>query len=142
MTDAEMAHILDELIRMGAVGMDVPKCCAILGITEEEFYDSPEMQKSYRIGQYKGEYTWRQSVFKGAKEGVPQMCKIYQALIEKTVILNNPDLDMEEFYDCTIEAEERPDAADAAGTGGAAAAGEVAQSDAEAPADATGGVPS
>ena len=47
--------ILEELMRCGAVGMDVEKSCAIVEISEDEFYASPEAQKAYRTGQYKGD---------------------------------------------------------------------------------------
>ena len=89
---------MEELIRCGAVGMSVKKSCAIVEISEADFYASPEAQKAYRTGQYKGEYMWRQTVFRGAKEGVPQMCKLFQTLIQDTVAQNNPDIDITEYY--------------------------------------------
>lgn len=89
---------LEELMRCGAVGMSVKKSCAIVEISDADFYASPEAQKAYRTGQYKGEYMWRQTVFRGAKEGVPQMCKLFQTLIQDTVAQNNPDIDITEYY--------------------------------------------
>ncbi|MDO5113133.1 MAG: hypothetical protein Q4E67_02030 [Planctomycetia bacterium] len=101
--------VLEELMRCGAVRMNVEKSCAIVEITEAEFYASPEAQKAYRTGQYKGEYTWRQSVFKGAKDGIPQMCKLFQSLIQNVVVLNNPNINMEEYYDCNYETPDEHD---------------------------------
>lgn len=84
------SKILEELMRCDAGGMDVEKSCVIVEITEDEFYANPDASKAYRTGQYKGEYTWRQSVFKGVKDGIPQMCKLFQSLIQNVVVLNNP----------------------------------------------------
>lgn len=90
--------ILEELTRCGAVGMDIEKSCAIVDISEKEFYDSPEAQKAYQIGSYKGEYLWRQSIFKGTQEGNPQMCKIFQTFMQETVMANNPSIRIEDYY--------------------------------------------
>ena len=123
--------VLEELSRLGAVGMGVTESCDICEITEEDFYSSAEMQKAYRTGQLKGEYIWRQSVFKGAKDGIPQMCKLFQSLIEKNVLLNNPGLNLEELYDCEIES--GPEAADTPPAAGSAAEGGEQEGDAGVP---------
>lgn len=72
---------LRELERYGEVGLEVPKALLILGISQEEFDASNDAQTAYRKGQYRGEFAWRLSIYKGVKKGVPQMCKLYQALV-------------------------------------------------------------
>lgn len=126
MTDPK---ILEELSRLGAVGMGISESCTICEIEEADFYASPEMQKAYRTGQLKGEYIWRQSIFKGAKDGIPQMCKLFQSLIEKNVLLHNPELNLEDYYDCEIETE--PNTADADAAGGSIDAGGEQEGNAE-----------
>ena len=123
------ASILEQLTSLGSVGMDVTKSCAIAEISEAEFYASEEMQKAYRIGQYKGEYLWRKSIFKGAKDGIPQMCKLFQKLIEDTVIIPNTEINLGDYYEVELHTDEptedKPEQNDDHGAGGLAPAGEI-----------------
>jgi hypothetical protein len=128
---ARIAGICEELSKLGAVGMDVEKSCAIAEITIEEFEASEEFQNAYKKGQYKGEYLWRSAIFKGAKDGIPQMCKLFQTIFTPAVIANNPEISMGDYYDTewTIP-EEHTEQIDDSGAGSPAEEGEVDQSDA------------
>lgn len=61
----------------GAAEMPIPETCMIAETTEDEFLENAEAVKRYRIGQLRTKLAIRQSVVKMAREGVPQMVKIY-----------------------------------------------------------------
>lgn len=105
---------LKELEKYGEVGLEVQKALLILGISQEEFDASAEAQTAYRKGQYRGEYAWRVSIFRGVKKGVPQMCKLYQSLVLPEDELPGSD-NLEYNYEFTEDDEERPDGSAPAG---------------------------
>lgn len=76
--DDENSDILEDLKRCGAVEMDLEETCQICNITMDQFLENPEFIKMYQAGQLESKFRIRQAIVKLAKEGVPQMVKIYQ----------------------------------------------------------------
>jgi hypothetical protein len=72
---------LQAIENCGAAEMPTAETCAIAEITEAEYWASPEAQKRYRIGQLRTKLEMRQAVIKMAKNGNPQMVKVYQDFI-------------------------------------------------------------
>lgn len=61
----------------GAAEMPISETCIIAEMSEADFAADAEAQARYRRGQLQTKLAVRQSVVKMAKEGVPQMVKIY-----------------------------------------------------------------
>ena len=61
----------------GAAEMPVAETCIIAEMSEDEYSADKEAQARYQMGHLKTKLAVRQSVVKMAKEGVPQMVKIY-----------------------------------------------------------------
>lgn len=74
----------------GAAEMPVAETCMIAETTVEDFYANAEALRRYRIGQLRTKLTIRQSVCKMAREGVPQMVKIYLDFVAE-----NTDADLQ-----------------------------------------------
>ena len=72
---------LQAIENCGAAEMPTAETCAIAEITEAQYWASPEAQKRYRIGQLRTKLEMRQAVIKMAKNGNPQMVKVYQDFI-------------------------------------------------------------
>lgn len=70
--------IFEDLKRCGAVEMDLDETCQICNISLEQFLSNPDYVKMYQAGQLESKFRIRQAIVKLAKEGVPQMVKIYQ----------------------------------------------------------------
>lgn len=76
MTDRE--EVLQAIEDCGAAEMAIDETCLICQIEEDNFLADAEMRESYKRGQLKTKMQIRQAVVKMAREGVPQMVKIYQ----------------------------------------------------------------
>jgi hypothetical protein len=90
MSAEEQADPLQVFEDCGAAEMPIPETCMIAETTEEEFLANAEAVKRYRIGQLRTKLTIRQSVVKMAREGVPQMVKIYLDFITENTAADLP----------------------------------------------------
>src|SRR5574344_807994 len=62
----------------GGAEMPIDETCIIAECTESEFLASEEARARYHCGQLSSKLKIRQAVVRMAREGVPQMVKIYQ----------------------------------------------------------------
>lgn len=76
----------------GAAEMPVDETCEIVEITEAQFYADAEAVKRYRKGQLQTKLKIRQAVIRMAKDGVPQMAKIYKEF-SKVALMEIPKRD-------------------------------------------------
>lgn len=76
----------------GAAEMPVDETCEIVEITEKEFYEDAQAVKRYRKGQLQTKLKIRQAVIRMAKDGVPQMAKIYKEF-SKVALVEMPKQD-------------------------------------------------
>ena len=74
----------------GAAEMPIAETCMIAETTEDAFLENAEAVKRYRIGQLRTKLAIRQSVVKMAREGVPQMVKIYQDFVADNTAADLP----------------------------------------------------
>lgn len=70
----------------GAAEMPLDETCEIVEITEAQFYADKEAIKRYRKGQLQTKLKIRQAVIRMAKDGVPQMAKIYKEFSKVALI--------------------------------------------------------
>jgi hypothetical protein len=68
----------------GAAEMLVSETCEIVEITETDFYGDPEAVRRFHKGQLLSKLKIRQAVVRMAREGVPQMVKLYQDFTKET----------------------------------------------------------
>lgn len=90
MSQEEQADPLQVFEDCGAAEMPIAETCMIAETTEEEFLANAEAVKRYRIGQLRTKLAIRQSVVKMAREGVPQMVKIYQDFVADNTAADLP----------------------------------------------------
>lgn len=95
------AETLKTIQDCGEVEMPIHETCVIAEITESEFLQDSEARMAYTKGQLISKFKIRQSVVKMAKEGVPQMVKIYQEF--GNVVLPVMRLPVEKEYNCDID---------------------------------------
>lgn len=74
----------------GAAEMPISETCMIAETTEEDFLANAEAVRRYRVGQLRTKLTIRQSVVKMAREGVPQMVKIYMDFVADNTAADLP----------------------------------------------------
>ena len=95
MTQEERSANLKAIEDCGAAEMPIDETCVIAEMSEENFAADEEAQARYRAGHLKTKLAVRQSVVKMAKEGVPQMVKIYLEFNAETATFGDggsPDL--------------------------------------------------
>ena len=90
MSQEEQADPLQVFEDCGAAEMPIAETCLIAETTEDEFLGNAEAVKRYRIGQLRTKLAIRQSVVKMAREGVPQMVKIYQDFVADNTVEDLP----------------------------------------------------
>lgn len=74
----------------GAAEMPISETCMIAQVTEDEFMGNAEAVNRYRVGQLRTKLQIRQAVVKMAREGVPQMVKIYQDFVNENTAADLP----------------------------------------------------
>jgi len=77
----------------GGAEMPIEEACLIAECTPEDFAGCPEAQAAYRMEQLRTKLKIRQAVVKLAKEGVPNMVKIYLEQYASQVL---PEIEAEE----------------------------------------------
>ena len=113
MTDAQYQSIED----CGAAEMLISETCEIVEITEADFYGDPEAVRRFHKGQLLSKLKIRQAVVRMAREGVPQMVKLYQDFTKETglafakeetqdELAQGVELDMSAFGDVPLEDQE------------------------------------
>lgn len=70
----------------GAAEMPVPESCVLAGVTIDQFVRSTELIDAYRTGQLESKFLIHQAVVRMAKEGQPQMVKLYEELIAQPIL--------------------------------------------------------
>ncbi|WP_277200656.1 hypothetical protein [Victivallis vadensis] len=60
--------------------------CIIAEISEDEYETCPAARRRYRRGMLKAQFEVRETVRKMAKEGVPQMVKIFQSYSDRIYV--------------------------------------------------------
>ncbi len=68
----------------GAAEMLVSETCEIVEITETDFYNDQEAVRRFHKGQLLSKLKIRQAVVRMAREGMPQMVKLYQDFTKET----------------------------------------------------------
>ena len=93
----------------GAAEMPLDETCEIVEITEKEFYQDAQAVKRYRKGQLQTKLKIRQAVIRMAKDGVPQMAKIYKEF-SKVALIEIPKQDPfdDEFDDDIPDLPDQP----------------------------------
>ena len=69
--------VIKTVARCGGAELAIEETCEIAGISVADFNASEELRAVYRREQLRTKLAIRQAVIKLAKEGVPQMVKIY-----------------------------------------------------------------
>jgi len=82
--EAQKADPLQVFEDCGAAEMPIAET------TEEDFLANAEAVRRYRVGQLRTKLTIRQSVVKMAREGVPQMVKIYMDFVADNTAADLP----------------------------------------------------
>lgn len=99
MTD-EIYQVLEDC---GAAEMPINETCEIAEISEQDFYSDHQAIKRYRKGQLQTKLKIRQAVIRMAREGVPQMTKIYKefanASLPDLTAANDVQLDIDDTID-------------------------------------------
>ena len=90
MSQDEQTDPLQVFEDCGAAEMPISETCMIAETTEDAFLANAEAVRRYRIGQLRTKLTIRQSVVKMAREGVPQMVKIYQDFVAENTAADLP----------------------------------------------------
>ena len=83
MIDEETYQTIEDC---GAAEMPIDETCEIAEITEEDFFADENAVKRYRKGQLQTKLKVRQAIVRMAREGVPQMTKIYKELLKVNLL--------------------------------------------------------
>lgn len=73
-----MGNLLEEIQKCGEVEMTPEETAAICEIPLEELLSRTDCRQAFEKGRLLTKFKVRQAIVKMAKEGVPQMVKIYQ----------------------------------------------------------------
>ena len=82
MTAEEKEKLLQAIEDCGAAEMPLEETCLICQIDEDLFLHDKNLVLAYKVGQLRTKMQIRQAVVKMAREGVPQMVKIYQDFVK------------------------------------------------------------
>lgn len=93
----------------GGAEMPIDETCIIAECSEDEFISDPNARARYHRGQLSSKLKIRQAVVRMAREGVPQMVKIYQDF-GNTALPEIPAAPEEEFADDLPDLPDMPDA--------------------------------
>lgn len=94
LTDEQLQAIED----CGSAEMPIDETCIIAECSEDEFLKNETARARYHKGQLSSKLQIRQAVVRMAREGVPQMVKIYQEF-SKTALPEIPVAPEDEFSD-------------------------------------------
>lgn len=84
-------EVLQTIEACGARQFSEEETCIIAEISEDEYETCPAARRRYRRGMLKAQFEVRETVRKMAKEGVPQMVKIFQSYSDRIYLPDVPD---------------------------------------------------
>ena len=90
----------------GSAEMPIPETAIIAECSDADIVTDPVARARYHKGQLQSKLKIRQAVVKMAREGVPQMVKIYQDFAKTSIpdpVSSSPDPDLDDLPDLEIE---------------------------------------